>query len=72
MENTKVGLEYLHTGLKVDERGIGTWVPLARAKTLAEKYNVFDVLKPLFDYQPGGQSPPPAPKHTTAASTQPR
>ncbi|KAF3491009.1 uncharacterized protein GIQ15_00526 [Arthroderma uncinatum] len=46
----------------------GTWIPLAEARALADKNNVLDKLRPLFDFMTGDASPPPAPKHTTAAS----
>ena len=43
----------------------GTWVPLELAENLATKFDVYDELKPLFDFKhvPGMESPPPAPKH---------
>lgn len=50
----------------------GTWIPLQDGKDLAVKNHVFDKLKPIFEYVPGDRSPPPAPKHATAASTKPR
>lgn len=34
---------------------------------MAQQYNVFDVLRPLLEIVPGEGSPPPAPKHITAA-----
>lgn len=46
----------------------GTWIPLPEGRSLAERNRVLDKLRPIFDYQPGDRSPPPAPKHTTAAS----
>ncbi|EZF10377.1 hypothetical protein H112_08310 [Trichophyton rubrum D6] len=46
----------------------GTWIPLAEARALADKNNVLDRLRPLFDFMTGDTSPPPAPKHSTAAS----
>ncbi|KAM5440381.1 Transcription factor mbp1 [Microsporum canis] len=46
----------------------GTWIPLAEARALADKNNVLEKLRPLFDFMTGDASPPPAPKHTTAAS----
>ncbi|KOH00305.1 transcription factor MBP1 [Saccharomyces eubayanus] len=47
----------------------GTWVPLNIAKRLAEKFSVYDQLKPLFDFTQtdGSASPPPAPKHHHAS-----
>ena len=43
----------------------GTWVPLSIAEDLARKFNVYDELRPLFDYRhvEGMDEPPPAPKH---------
>ncbi|DAA75111.1 TPA_exp: Uncharacterized protein A8136_2209 [Trichophyton benhamiae CBS 112371] len=46
----------------------GTWIPLAEARALADKNNVLDKLRPLFDFMTGDTSPPPAPKHSAAAS----
>jgi transcription factor MBP1 len=48
----------------------GTWVPQDKAEVLARKYNVYHLLKPILDFKlsAGDKSPPPAPKHTTAAS----
>jgi transcription factor MBP1 len=39
---------------------------------LAEHYHVDNLLRPIFDFVKGDQSPPLAPKHVTAASTRPR
>ncbi|KAK9459994.1 uncharacterized protein V1516DRAFT_474287 [Lipomyces oligophaga] len=46
----------------------GTWVPLERGREIANQYNVEELLRPVFDYQPTATSPPPAPKHITASS----
>ncbi|KAJ5651835.1 KilA N-terminal/APSES-type HTH DNA-binding [Penicillium longicatenatum] len=46
----------------------GTWIPLQEARLLAERNNVLAKLAPIFDYVAGDRSPPPAPKHTSAAS----
>ncbi|KAL2834876.1 hypothetical protein BDW59DRAFT_574 [Aspergillus cavernicola] len=46
----------------------GTWIPLPEGRQLAERNNVIDKLRPIFDYVAGDRSPPPAPKHTSAAS----
>src|SRR5271154_5484776 len=52
---------------------IGTWVPFERGIELSAQYKVDNLLKPIFDYVPlSGDSPPPAPKHVTAASAKPR
>ncbi|KAJ9638946.1 Transcription factor mbp1 [Coniosporium tulheliwenetii] len=50
----------------------GTWVPLHDGRALAERNNVLDKLLPIFDFVPGDRSPPPAPKHATAASNRPK
>ncbi|KAK4994118.1 Transcription factor mbp1 [Elasticomyces elasticus] len=50
----------------------GTWVPLHDGRVLAERNGVLDRLRPIFDFVPGDRSPPPAPKHATAASSKPR
>lgn len=50
----------------------GTWVPLQDGRTLAERNGVLEKLLPIFDYVPGDRSPPPAPKHATAASNRPK
>ncbi|WEW59129.1 Transcription factor mbp1 (MBF subunit p120) [Emydomyces testavorans] len=50
----------------------GTWVPLSDGRDLAERNNVLDQLYPIFDFVPGDRTPPPAPKHTTAASSRPK
>ncbi|SCU84376.1 LAFA_0D09626g1_1 [Lachancea sp. 'fantastica'] len=49
----------------------GTWVPLTIARTLADKFDVLEELKPLFDYTQleGSASPPRAPKHHHASRT---
>ncbi|KAM3419110.1 hypothetical protein BST61_g5058 [Cercospora zeina] len=50
----------------------GTWIPLQDGRELAQKNGVLDKLRPIFDFVPGDRSPPPAPKHATAASSKPR
>lgn len=74
MENTKVRKLAL---LRRDahERslhGLGTWIPLEDGKVLAQRNNVFEKMRPIFDFVPGDKTPPPAPKHATAASGKPR
>lgn len=46
---------------------IGTWIPLPDGRQLAERNNILDKLRPIFDYVAGDRSPPPAPKHTTVS-----
>lgn len=46
----------------------GTWIPLSEGRTLAEKNGIFHKLQAILDFVPGDRSPPPAPKHSTAAS----
>ncbi|KAF2470224.1 apses-domain-containing protein [Lindgomyces ingoldianus] len=50
----------------------GTWVPLHDGRLLAERNQVLHKLLPIFDFVPGDRSPPPAPKHATAASNRPK
>ncbi|KAK8232324.1 hypothetical protein HDK90DRAFT_306216 [Phyllosticta capitalensis] len=50
----------------------GTWIPLHDGRILAERNGVLDKLLPIFDFIPGDRSPPPAPKHATAASNRPK
>ncbi|KAI9267114.1 hypothetical protein EDC94DRAFT_515217 [Helicostylum pulchrum] len=50
----------------------GTWVPFEKGVALAEHYHVDNMLRPIFDFTRGDESPPLAPKHVTAASTRPR
>ncbi|ANB11816.1 transcription factor MBP1 [Sugiyamaella lignohabitans] len=43
----------------------GTWVPLERARAVAEQYKVLEILEPLFAYSPSDTDPTPfAPRHT--------
>jgi transcription factor MBP1 len=42
---------------------VGTWIPLSKGVLLAKKYGVYNDLRALFEYVPGQNSPPPAPKH---------
>jgi hypothetical protein len=51
---------------------IGTWIPLPEGRQLAERNNIIDKLRPIFDYVAGEHTPPPAPKHTSAAAGKPR
>ncbi|KAK9897225.1 hypothetical protein P389DRAFT_54654 [Cystobasidium minutum MCA 4210] len=51
----------------------GTWIPPDLGLALATQYGVENLLKPIIDYvPPKGGSPPPAPKHVTAAPRGPR
>ncbi|KAI0179419.1 ANK-repeat protein MBP1 [Hypoxylon sp. FL1284] len=43
----------------------GTWIPLEAGEHLAQRNNVYDRLRPIFEYVPGPQSPPPAPRHAS-------
>lgn len=60
-----------NTGLELT-MALGTWVPLPEGRDLAERNGILDKLLPIFDFVAGDRSPPPAPKHTTAASSRPR
>ncbi|KAF2758303.1 apses-domain-containing protein [Pseudovirgaria hyperparasitica] len=50
----------------------GTWIPLLDGRALAERNGVLERLLPIFDFVPGDRSPPPAPKHATAAASKPK
>ncbi|PGH02146.1 hypothetical protein AJ80_08908 [Polytolypa hystricis UAMH7299] len=50
----------------------GTWIPLEEGRALAERNGVLPKLRIIFDYASGDKTPPPAPKHTTAASSRPK
>ncbi len=69
--NTKVG-ENLQNTRRSLTCNSGTWVPLTDGRSLAEKNGILRKLSKIFDYVPGDRSPPPAPKHTTAASNKPK
>ncbi|KAK4140166.1 uncharacterized protein C8A04DRAFT_15177 [Dichotomopilus funicola] len=43
----------------------GTWIPLDHGEALAQRNNVYDRLRPIFEFQPGNESPPPAPRHAS-------
>ncbi|KAI1336657.1 ANK-repeat protein MBP1 [Xylariaceae sp. FL0016] len=43
----------------------GTWIPLESGEQLAHRNSVYDRLRPIFEFIPGPQSPPPAPRHTS-------
>ena len=45
---------------------------MERGIALSRQYGVDRLLQPIFDYVPTRDSPPPAPKHITAAPTRPR
>jgi transcription factor MBP1 len=49
-------------------RSKGTWVPPEAALALARQYDVEGQLRPIIDYKPSDDSPPPAPKHTVATN----
>lgn len=62
--NTKVG------NLITDDETLslmilGTWIPLDAGEALAERHSVYDRLRPIFEYVPGNESPPPAPRHAS-------
>lgn len=46
----------------------GTWIPYSRGLELATQYEVADIMDPILQYRQGSMTPPPAPKHTTAAT----
>lgn len=43
----------------------GTWIPLESGEQLAHRNNVYDRLRLIFEFIPGNQSPPPAPRHAS-------
>lgn len=43
----------------------GTWIPLPSGESLARRHSIYDRLQPIFEFVPGNQSPPPAPRHTS-------
>lgn len=43
----------------------GTWIPLAAGEALATRNNVIERLRPIFEFTPGNESPPPAPRHAS-------
>ncbi|KAI5856208.1 ANK-repeat protein MBP1 [Durotheca rogersii] len=43
----------------------GTWIPLEAGEQLAHRNNVYERLRPIFEFTPGTQSPPPAPRHAS-------
>ncbi|CAK7268749.1 Transcription factor mbp1 (MBF subunit p120) [Sporothrix epigloea] len=43
----------------------GTWIPLENGEALAQRNNVYERLRPIFEFTPGDVSPPPAPRHTS-------
>ncbi|KAJ9144925.1 Ank-repeat protein mbp1 [Pleurostoma richardsiae] len=43
----------------------GTWIPLERGQDLAHRNNIYERLRPIFEFVPGNESPPPAPRHTS-------
>ncbi|KAL2758276.1 hypothetical protein ACRALDRAFT_1028659 [Sodiomyces alcalophilus JCM 7366] len=43
----------------------GTWIPLEQAIQLAQRNNIFDRIRPIFDFTPGSKTPPPAPRHAS-------
>ncbi|KAH7325762.1 ANK-repeat protein MBP1 [Stachybotrys elegans] len=43
----------------------GTWIPLEAGDSLARRHNVYERLAPIFEFVPGNESPPPAPRHAS-------
>ncbi|KAI5953462.1 MBP1 [Candida jiufengensis] len=49
----------------------GTYVPLSIGETIAKNFDVYDMLKPIFEFQyieGKTETPPPAPKHNHASA----
>lgn len=61
-------LQNLIINLVIKTDTLGTWIPLEAGRMLAERNNVFDKLRPIFEFIPSNVSPPPAPKHGNAAN----
>ncbi|KAL7904796.1 hypothetical protein GGI35DRAFT_472015 [Trichoderma velutinum] len=43
----------------------GTWIPLETGEALAQRHSVYDRIRPIFEFVPGNESPPPAPRHAS-------
>lgn len=43
----------------------GTWIPLDTGEALAKRHSVYDRLRTIFEFVPGNESPPPAPRHAS-------
>ncbi|KAH7149140.1 hypothetical protein B0J13DRAFT_297998 [Dactylonectria estremocensis] len=43
----------------------GTWIPLPSGESLAQRHSIYDRLRLIFEYVPGNESPPPAPRHAS-------
>ncbi|KAI1778481.1 ANK-repeat protein MBP1 [Hypoxylon cercidicola] len=43
----------------------GTWIPLEAGEQLARRNNIYERLRLIFEFTPGNQSPPPAPRHAS-------
>ncbi|KAI1842089.1 hypothetical protein JX265_013646 [Neoarthrinium moseri] len=43
----------------------GTWIPLPAGEALARRNNCYEKIRPIFEFVPGNQSPPPAPRHAS-------
>jgi hypothetical protein len=65
MANIRVRTDVLELGRYTSNNSKGTWVPLEQGQALAQRNNVYDKLRTIFEFIPGNDSPPPAPKHTT-------
>lgn len=44
---------------------LGTWIPLEHGEALAHRNHIYERLRPIFEFQPGAESPPPAPRHAS-------
>ncbi|KAF7549687.1 hypothetical protein G7046_g8269 [Stylonectria norvegica] len=43
----------------------GTWIPLPSGESLARRHSIYDRLSEIFEFTPGNESPPPAPRHVS-------
>jgi hypothetical protein len=50
----------------------GTWIPFERGVEIARQYGVEEVLRPLFDFQPGPEDDIEMPRKPAAARRQPK
>jgi transcription factor MBP1 len=71
MESTKVRLQpYTRQYTSYPNRQLtmallGTWIPLEHGEALAHRNHIYERLRPIFEFQPGNESPPPAPRHAS-------
>lgn len=57
----------LQTATELTPNSTGTWVPMDIGIQICQQYNIEGELRPIIDYVPTSDSPPPAPKHLVNA-----